>query len=503
MGPLEAAALTGDPERARHTAGIGRPGFIARHGLWNEAQAQAAKDLARRAQQGDLRTIRLGFADQHGVLRGKTVIADMLEGVLSNGCSMTTTLLLKDTAQKTVYPVWQGGESENAPGLGGASDFVWVPDPTTFRRLPWSPGAAWLLGDCYFQDGTPVPFCTRNLCRAAFERLSARRLRFLAGLELEFHVFRLADPRLEPRDCGQPSQPPDVRMLAHGYQYLADNRFDELEPVLEQLRATLLGLGLPLRTMEVEMGPSQCELTFGTVEGLPGADNVVLARSAIKQVCRRSGYHATFMCRPALANIASSGWHLHQSLLQAGTGANAFVSSDPREQLSPCGRQFVAGLLENARAACILAVPTINGYKRFRPYSLAPDRIVWGADNRGAMVRALGTAGDPMTHIENRIGESAANPYLYFASQLVSGLDGMARQLDPPAPVDAPYDAAAKSLPASLVEAIGEWRQSALFRRELGEAFVDYLVRIKEFELHRFLSEEVTDWEQREYFELF
>lgn len=495
--------MIGDPEKARHTAGIGRPGFIARHGLWNEAQTQAAKDLARRAQQGDLRTIRLAFADQHGVLRGKTIVADMLEGVLSNGCSMTTTLLLKDTAQKTVYPVWRGGDNENAPGLGGASDFVWVPDPTAFRRLPWSPGAAWLLGDCYFQDGSPVPFCTRNLCRAALERLSARGLRFLAGLELEFHVFRLADPRLEPRDCGQPPQPPDVRMLAHGYQYLADNRFDELEPVLEQLRATLLELGLPLRTMEVEMGPSQCELTFGAVEGLPGADNVVLARSAIKQVCRRSGYHATFMCRPALANIASSGWHLHQSLLHAGTGANAFVSSDPGEQLSPCGRQFVAGLLANARAACILAVPTINGYKRFRPYSLAPDRIVWGADNRGAMVRAIGMAGDPMTHIENRIGESAANPYLYFASQVISGLDGMARQLEPPPPVDAPYDASAKALPASLVEAIGEWRQSALFRRELGDAFVDYLVRIKEFELHRFLAEEVTDWEQREYFELF
>jgi len=494
--------LTEESAQARHTAGIGRPGFIARHRLWSEAQTQAAGDLLQRARQGDLRTIRLAFADQHGVLRGKTVVADMLEGVLSNGCSMTTTLLLKDTAQKTVYPVWRGGSSESAPGLRGASDFVWVPDPTTFRRLPWSPGAAWLLGDCYFQDGTPVPFCTRHLCRRALERLSARGLRFLAGLELEFHIFRLADPRLEPRDCGQPPQPPDVRMLAHGYQYLADNRFDELEPVLEELRATLLALGLPLRTMEVEMGPSQCELTFAAVEGLAGADNVVLARGAIKQVCRRSGYHATFMCRPALANIASSGWHLHQSLTDAATGDNAFVSSDPSELLSPCGRQFVAGLLENARAACILAVPTINGYKRFRPYSLAPDRVVWGADNRGAMVRVLGAPCDPMTHLENRIGESAANPYLYFSSQVVSGLDGVTRELEPPMPADAPYDAAAQALPASLVEAIGEWRQSSLFRRELGDAFVDYLVRIKEFEVHRFLSEEVTDWEQREYFEL-
>ncbi len=149
------------------------------------------------------------------------------------------------------------------------------------------------------------------------------------------------------------------------------------------------------------------------------------------------------------------------------------------------------------------AAPTINGYKRYRPYSLAPNKIVWARDNRGAMIRVIGGPGDPGTHLENRIGESAANPYLYFASQIVSGLDGIARKAEPPPAVDTPYDCKSRMLPASLVEAITELRQSALFRTEFGDAFVDYLLTIKEFEVHRFLSEEVTDWEQREYFELF
>jgi glutamine synthetase len=481
---------------------IGRSDFVARNALWDDAQVEAAAALVRYARESHVRTVRLSFVDQHGVLRGKTLVVDVLESVLRNGCSMSSTLLLKDTAHRTVYPVWQGVDGLNLAQMTGASDFILVPDPSTFRLLPWVPGSASMLADCYYQSGAPLPFCTRRLLRTQLARLETAGYRYLAGLELEFYIFKLVDPCLEPQQCGQPSEPPKVRMLAHGYQYLTENRFDELEPILEQLRATLVELGLPVRTLETEMGPSQCELTFGPVEGLRAADNVVLVRSAIKQVCRRNGYHATFMCRPALPNMASSGWHLHQSLLDIRSGHNAFVSCDERELLSPCGRHFVAGLLESAPAACLLATPTINGYKRYRPYSLAPNKIVWARDNRGAMIRVIGGPGDPGTHLENRIGESAANPYLYFASQLVSGMDGLERQLDPPDPVDTPYDTNTRRLPASIVEAIAELRQSALFRRQLGDQFVDYLLTLKEFEVRRFLSEEVTDWEQREYFEL-
>jgi glutamine synthetase len=482
---------------------IGRSDFVARHGLWNDEQVRAAASLVRRAHEANVRTVRISFADQHGVLRGKTLVIDMLEAVLRNGCSMTSTLLLKDTAHRTVFPVWQGAAGSNPDQMSGASDLVLVPDPATFKVLPWAPGSAWMLADCHYPGGLPVPFCTRTLARKALADLEAEGFHYLAGLELEFYIFKLTDPCLDAEQCGQPSEPPKVRMLAHGYQYLAENRFDEFEPILDQIRATLQDLNLPLRTLEVEMGPSQCEITFGPVKGLPAADNVMLARSAIKQICRRNGYHATFMCRPAMPNIASSGWHLHQSLVEVGGGRNAFVSDADAETLSRCARMFMAGLLENAAAACLLATPTINGYKRYRPYSLAPNKVVWGRDNRGAMIRVIGAPGDPGTHIENRIGESAANPYLYFASQIVSGMDGMARGLEPPPAVDNPYDATARTLPGNIIDATNEFKRSALFRRRLGDTFVDYLATIKEFEIRRFLSEEVTDWEQREYFELF
>jgi len=192
-----------------------------------------------------------------------------------------------------------------------------------------------------------------------------------------------------------------------------------------------VALGLKLRSIELEYGPSQCEFTFHPGIGLEPADAMVLLRSAVKQIARRHGYHASFMCRPRIPNVMSSGWHLHQSLRERRSGANAFVSDDGRNDLSPVAMHWLAGLLAHARAATAFSTPTLNGYKRYRPYSLAPDRAIWGHDNRGVMIRALAASGDPATRLENRVGEPAANPYLYMASQVLAGLDGLARKLAP------------------------------------------------------------------------
>ena len=118
------------------------------------------------------------------------------------------------------------------------------------------------------------------------------------------------------------------------------------------------------------------------------------------------------------------------------------------------------------------------------------------------MVRVLGSPGDPATRLENRVGEPAANPYLYMASQIIAGLDGMMRKLEPGPSADTPYETEAEFLPKSLPEALDALRGSACFRAGFGDAFVDYYLRIKEFEIARFQSE-VTEWEHREYFELF
>ena len=170
--------------------------------------------------------------------------------------------------------------------------------------------------------------------------------------------------------------------------------------------------------------------------------------------------------------------------------------------LSPFARHYLAGLLAHARASAVFTTPTINGYKRYRTYSLAPDRAIWGRDNRGVMIRVLGGPNDAATRLENRIGEPAANPYLYMASQILSGLDGVDRKLDPGPSADTPYETKAALLPKTLREAVTALNDDPFFRGAFGEKFVDYYVHIKNAEIERFQAE-VSDWEHREYFEMF
>lgn len=480
--------------------------FVERFDLWTEQQAKQAEAVAQQIQQDDrIELVRFVFPDQHGLLRGKTLVASAAVSALREGVNMTTTLLAKDTSHATVFPVFSAGGGFEFDGMQGGADFVMVADPATFKILPWQPKTAWLLCDIYFTDGRPIPLGTRRILRRALDELADRGYALTAGLEVEFHVFRVLDKRMALDDASanaNPGTPPDIELLSHGYQYLTEQRYDDVDEVMELLRHTMQGLELPLNSLEIEFGPSQFELTFGTMEGMVAADTMILLRNAIKQVCRRHGFHATFMCRPRIPNVMSSGWHLHQSLKKLDTGENAFIPQEEGRQLSPLGEHYLGGLIEHAAGAAIFSTPTINGYRRYRPNSLAPDRASWGRDNRGAMLRVLGGVGQNTTRIENRVGEPAANPYLYLASQVFSGLDGINRQLMPGPSADAPYESPAQALPRSVPDALQALRDDAYLCEQFTNLFVEYFCHIKQAEVDRF-NLEVSAWEHKEYFDLF
>ena len=474
--------------------------FIQKYGLWDAQQERVARELLERVTRDGIELVRLSFADLHGLLRGKALLATALPGAMREGCAITSTLLLKDSSHRTVMPVFAPAAGVGRTPWQGGADVIMVPDPTTFRLLPWLNNTGWMLCDLYYADGTPVGLSTRNVLRRQLARLPAGQ-QLVTGLEVEFHILKLVDPELSLDDGGQPGTPPRVELTHHGYQHLTEQRLDRIEPIVDILRRYTLALGLPLHSVELEFGPSQVEFVFGTATDMQSADAMILFRSAVKQICRRHGYHATFMCRPSFANAMSSGWHLHQSLADP-SGRNLFAPAVEGELLSSLGRHYLAGLLDGAIEAVAFTTPTINGYKRYRPMSLAPDRAAWSYDNRGAMLRVVGAANPATARIENRIGEPAANPYLYLATQLATGLAGVDAAREPPPPVDAPYEAAARLLPTSLAQALDALRAGSVLRAALGEDFIDYYLTIKAAEQRRFESA-VTDWEMREYFDVF
>ncbi|WP_346910193.1 glutamine synthetase family protein [uncultured Roseibium sp.] len=482
-GSIEAADLRSDKE------------------LLDDEQLRLAAEVVNRVKTEGLETIRLAFADQHGVLRGKTIVADGLASAFRSGLAMTSTLLLKDTSHRTVFPVWEDNIGFGAGNLTGAGDVLIVPDPSTFKVLPWSPHSGWMLCDVRYKDGSKMPFCVRTALKDSVASLANDGYAMMCGLEFEFYVFRMENAHLSHADSGMPATPPETSLISHGYQYLTEARYDALEDVMDDLRRDCQKLGLPVRSMEAEFGPSQCEFTFEPASPLSQADDTVLFRSAVKQICARKGLHATFMCRPKLEGIVPSGWHMHQSIVDIKTGENLMMP-ETVDGLSPIAGNWIAGLLEHAPESCLLTTPTVNGYKRYQPFQLAPDRIQWGRDNKGAMIRGLMAPDDKASRIENRVAEPTANPYLFMASQILSGQDGIKRNLQAPAPVENPYTSDAANLPKSLIAALERFDASDFYPKTLGPELSAYISRIKHAEWDRYLMT-VSEWEQREYFSLF
>jgi glutamine synthetase len=302
-------------------------------------------------------------------------------------------------------------------------------------------------------------------------------------------------------------------MIHPGYNLLAESWADLADEPLQIVQCTAQGLHLPLRSLEIELGPSQVEAVFDATDALTAADQMVLFRNGVRQALRRHGYHASFVCRPPFANVMASGWHLHQSLVHRDSGANAMCRDAPAADarvgdaafsLSGVGERYLAGLLAHGRGMTALCTPTINGLGRFRPNALAPQSVLWGHDNRGAMLRVLGRCGDPATRIENRIGEPSANPYLYIAAQIHAGLDGIRRGLAAPAATDAPYATAATPLPTSLPEALDALAHDRVLVEGIGAPLIDCFVRVKRAEQARFeQAADKDEWQRREYFSRF
>jgi glutamine synthetase len=482
------------------------------------APGSSIEEASRTIAASGVETVRFGWCDAHGTIRCKTLTVAAALKALRCGVGMVSTLLLKDTADRTAFKVFDAAITAALPGFEYAANVQLLPDPGSFRVLPWADRTGWLRCQPVFADGTTVPYDTRHQLQRALARLAESGWGLVCGLEVELHIYRLHDPvhgvDLDPTQADWPGPAPQVSMLHPGYNLLSEQCVDRAEEPLAILRRTAQALGLPLTSLEIELGPSQFEVVFEATDALTAADNMVLFRSATRQALRRAGYHATFMCRPPFPNIISSGWHLHQSLVSLETGVNVFMPSgvpavaspdEARHTLSNTGAHYLAGLLHHARGMAVMGTPTANGFGRFRANALAPQSALWGRDNRGAMLRVLGGPGDPATRIENRVGEPAANPYLYMAAQIHAGLAGIAGRFEPGRATESPYaDSIADNrlrLPDNLSDALIALEDDEAMREGFGVEFLRWYAQIKLAEhARRVAAPDATEFDRREYF---
>lgn len=112
------------------------------------------------------------------------------------------------------------------------------------------------------------------------------------------------------------------------------------------------------------------------------------------------------------------------------------------------------------------------------------------------------------TRLELRIGDGAANPYVISAAVLAAALDGIRRNLTPPAALAGwTYeDESADVLPMTLEDALAALAEDDVLKGLLGEQFVTTFVTMKADEVERYTaavddpaSREVSEWEVQEY----
>jgi glutamine synthetase len=489
-----------------------RPADLRAH----EAPTNAG-ELFARVEAAGLEQVRVAWADLHGTHRCKTLVVGgafgtrALAAALKNGVGLVSTLLLKDSADRTALPVFEPGALDGLAGFGAANNLLLWPEPASFVVLPWAPRTGWLRATPRWTDGRAVEADPRQVLIRALERLAAAGYTLRVGLELEFHVYRQGADPLPAAVDGWPAEPAAVHALHPGHGLLNEAWADRCDAVFATVRRVAAGLGLPLTSLEVEFGPSQVEAVFSATDALTAADHLLAFRNGVRQALAREGWHATFMARPPLPGAMASGWHVHQSLATAGgphAGSNAFVrrqagggAHEARAVLSDAGAHWLAGLLAHAPGLAGLSVPTAVGFERFKGSPMAPTAAHWGFDNRGAMLRVIGGPGDAATRIENRLGEPLANPYLCLAGQVAAGLDGLTRQLEPGPAVRAPYGPQPAPVPATPSAALDALAADAVLTEALGPTMLRVHEAVRRAEIaRRAAADDPGAWDRRELF---
>lgn len=493
------------------------PKYVELYDLHTPAQLEAAERSRQLIEAHGINAIRIVWPDQHGLMRGKVLTKEAYFATLKAGMDITMAPFFFDSANAIVLNPFSADGGFPIEGLGGSPNIKMVPDPGTFKILPWATDTAIVISDLYMGKGQLFPFAPRSILKQTLQKMADNGYRLITGIEMEWYLTRLVDNMLG--NCslgapGSPADPPKVAPVTRGYSYLLIDHLDEIDDILRPISRALSDMGLPLRSTDDEWAPSQIETTFDILEALEGADAAFMIRMAIKQIAKREGYVASFMCTPAIDGFYANGWHLHTSVTDLASGENLMVPG-PGEVLSDLGRHYVGGSLEHGIAASVFTTPTINGYRRRRPYSLAPDRLTWAMDNRAAMMRVISAPNDVASHVENRVGDPAANPYLYIAAQAAAGLDGILNKTEPGVMAEDPYAQDVAQLPTTLEEALECLEADTFFRAEFGDGFIDYMATVKRSEITRYNEwvtnnpdpetyvNGVTDWEHREYFELY
>ena len=424
------------------------------------------EDIFRIVEEEDVEFIRLQFTDIFGMLKNVAITSSQLKKALDNRC------------------MFDGSAIEGFVRIE-ESDMYLYPDLDTFAIFPWRPQqgkVARLMCDVYHPNGEPFEGDPRYVLKKVLKEAADMGYEFHVGPECEFFLFHTDEE-------GRPTT-----NTHENASYFDVGPIDLAENVRRDIVLNLEDMDIEVEASHHELSPAQHEIDLEYTEGLAAADNIMTFKMAVKTIAKRHGLHATFM-------------PINMSLADA-RGKNLFVDDNDNLGLSKVAYQFMAGILAHIREITLLTNPLVNSYKRLVPGYDAPVCVAWSAHaNRSALIRIPSSRGEDSTRIELRCPDSAVNPYLALAACLAAGLDGIKKEMTPPASVDCNVFAMTdeeirtlgiEQLPQTMGEALEAFEGSTFAREVLGDHIYTKYLEAKSAEWKKFRAE-VTDWEVQEY----
>jgi len=416
----------------------------------------------------DIERIRLLYTDNASIPRGRIHKAEDIESLMENGTNITS-----------------GMQSFNALDhltsdgtFGPVGEVRMVPDPETFRILPYAEDTALMLCDLHEPAGGPWEADPRVQLQRFLDDIAEDGYTPNAAFENEFYLTRETEEGTVPFD--------QTYCFAPAGMHTA-------EPIINDMMDALEAQQMGISAYYPEYGPGQQELVIDHAKGARPADNQILYRETIKAVAYDNEVGATLAPKP-FPELPGNGCHMHLSLWQDGENALADPDGEPPFYLGDRGRHFIGGVMEHLPALVALTAPTVDSYSRLQPGMWASAYTIWGFDNREAAVRVPSTdktTGSDATRIELKSSDNTSNPYLALLGLLAAGMDGIDRELDPGEPTNTDpgalsdaerADRGIEPLPDNLGEAVSELESDDVLRDAMGDLLHDSYVEVKRSE---------------------
>jgi glutamine synthetase len=431
---------------------------------------------------GRIDTVLIAMTDMQGRLQGKRLTAThFLDEVVEHDAEGCNYLLAVDVEMNTVEGYAMSSWER------GYGDFVFKPDLSTLRVIPWLEGTALAMCDLAWEDGSPVVASPRQILKRQLERLSERGLEAWVGTELEFLVFM--DTYEEAWRKGYRDLEP-ANYYNVDYSLLGTAR---IEPLLRRIRNSMAAADLAVENAKGECNFGQHEINFRFDRALATADGHAIYKNGAKEIAAQEGCSISFM--PKFNEREGNSCHIHLSL--RGEDGTLVFAED--HGFSDTFESFIAGQLACLRELTLFFAPNINSYKRFAVGSFAPTAAAWGKDNRTCSMRVVGHGSS--LRVENRLPGGDVNPYLAISAMIAAGLHGIDNELPLEDEfVGNAYEADKPHVPSTLREARELFANSETARSAFGEEVVEHYLNMARVEIEAFEAA-VTDWERYRTFE--